>query len=153
MHSASHTFKLWWEPPNQNQGVYFTLLRSWLFLRCGISEYENFTIVSPSHTEGHTITKCLSSRPQPGAFNRLILSFYAIFSRLKDIPKMLKRECCSIRVGGWIKKNNLKVMVRRRSKEYDIKHDIMLNMTLSDFLLPPCDHPDKCSLAFLLFLQ
>ena len=25
-------------------------------LRCRISEYENFTIVSPSHTKGHTIT-------------------------------------------------------------------------------------------------
>ena len=28
--------------------------------RCRTSEYENFTIVSPSHTEGHTITECHS---------------------------------------------------------------------------------------------
>ena len=56
MHLASRTFKFWREPPNTKPRslLYFTAYTaiSW----CRTSEYENFTIVSPSRTDGHTIT-------------------------------------------------------------------------------------------------
>ena len=55
-YTALRTFKLSWEPPNQNRRVllYFTVNTAQL---TSTNKYENFTIVSPSRTEGHTLTQ------------------------------------------------------------------------------------------------
>ena len=56
MHLASHTFKFWWKLPNTKPRslLYFTAYTA--ISQCRTSKYGNNTIVSPSRTEGHTIT-------------------------------------------------------------------------------------------------
>ena len=79
MYTASHTFKLSWEPPNQNRGVLLYFTANTAVKLCRTNKYENLTIVSPSRTGGHTITVVVLSLQSERALNFVILYLFTLF--------------------------------------------------------------------------